>query len=137
MTLSTKTTLAFLLMTATATAEERLMRGAVDAETYGESTVYELVDITLETNTNSLVTPHQVRVHDSPARELVQCSLFDSAGNAVDHSHTNSGSGGQLLLFFNERVPDATARCFFTEIERLTRPSTGGVVVNRLSAPSS
>ena len=138
MPLPTRTILALVALTGAATAQEaaeppeRQLLGAVDAGTYGERTLYSLQS-EMRTNTNGRVAPHEVLILDSPPRTLLFCTLYDGTDTAVDSRHLSSGSGGPHSVFFEDYVPDATAGCGYFDIERVTRPPTGGVVVNRLA----
>lgn len=103
------------------TAAQNGFLGSVDERTYGETTLEEIEDVDLRTFSARLTHPYEVRLQGTAPQRMVLCQLFDAQGTVVAGELENTNTG-ETRIFFTEKTPDLTARCFYADVERSVRP---------------
>lgn len=123
----TCTIMAVMLLPAFASAQANTdLLGSVAAGSYGSITYEEIEDIELRSYSALLEHPHEVLIPNTPFRNLIHCNLYDAEGEIVTWASSNTGNG-ETWIFFTEKVPDASARCYYIHVERRIRASTGSI----------
>lgn len=123
----TRKIIAVILLPTFASAQANTdLLGSVAAESYGSTTYEEIEEIELRSYSSLLQHPYEVFIPNTPFRNLIHCNLHDAQGEVVAWKGVNTGNG-ETWIFFTEKVPDASARCYYVRGERRIRPSTGPI----------
>ena len=120
----------FLLASCGSGVAHAELLGGVAAGTYGDTTYEEILDVELRTFPAIMRYPYEVVLRNTRVRRMILCRLFDKEGNVLS---TGFGkySNGEHRIFFTDKTPNATARCYYPNVERRIRPSTGPIPLNR------
>ena len=129
MTISMKPVLAALLLVSFAPAPAFAQKyGSVAAGSYGPVTYEEIDDFELKSVSSILLHPYEIVLKNAKPGKMIACQLYDSDDQPLAAKMARS-TLGITRIHFTEKTENATARCFYANVERKIRPSS--LPVNR------